>query len=333
MQKRWFVGFVLCLGACLFLGSTTSHAEKKQEKLAKAHQVKKLRAYRLKRLRQPLRLRRIVRKRRAVAQKQRPRGPRIVLQKGELLRFRAKIGEVEGGYAFMAIKKVSKRTSGVRVQAYLKARTNSFFDKVHRVNNRFSSDFDLHQKKSFRYRMNVDQAGTIQIRKIHFTPLRRRGTLKLHVKSKYKKPKKGYRHWRRSIRVPDTTRDLVSAIYHARTLPYRPGLTFSFHVFVTGKLWRVTGRLVRTTSMYSILGKRKVFEIEATGVCLSRPGPARKLKAWITADAQRVPLRIQGRVPYLGYITAKLAGYRRNSKSRYLDGRQSGRLRYLLKQF
>lgn len=253
---------------------------------------------------------------------------------GEYLRYRAKVGEVKGGTTFLMIKRVRGRGGQKKITAVIKARTNTFFDKIHRVNNRFESLFDLTKRGSYRYRMDVDQAGTLQLRKIHFQERARSLRLILYTKNKkkpdQKKPPKG---WTRKYRTPKGTRDLVSAIYFARSLPYHSKKTFKMHVFVASKLWRLTGKVLRKERIYSIFGSQQAYVVRAGATCLNHAGPRRYFQAWISADSRRIPLKIQGYVPYLGNASAILIGYRANYNSRYLDGTRSRRLRRFLGRF
>jgi len=260
---------------------------------------------------------------------------KIALESGELIRFKATVGAVEGGYSYLLLKKIKNKHKDFQVKAMMKARTNHFFDKVHRVNNRFESYFSLFKNTPYKYKMDVDQAGTLQKRKMKFVVAGKNGRIYLSVHSKRGRRQKKYRHyaWKRQYRVPKNTRDLVSAIYHARTLPFEDGKVFVVHVFVTGKLWKVTGKMIRKEKLYSILGGKMTYVIQAMAVCINRPSPKRPLTIWITADKLRIPLKIQGSLPYIGNITAEVSGYRRNAKSRYLDGRRRGRLRYLFGRY
>lgn len=270
---------------------------------------------------------------------------KVAFHKGELIRYKIKIGEVDGGYSYLFVKDVKKADKELKMKATMKFRTNAFFDKIHRVNNKFTSFFAMLGKRFFRYRLDVDQAGWIQLRKLSFDSKPKAGRLKLSVKSgrgkkyrnyKYEKKKakrKFTRSWKRKLRVPRDTFDLVSGIYHARALRYKKGRKFSFHVYSAGRLWKLTGKMVGKERFYSALGPRTTYKLEAKAYCLTRPQSSRVLRVWLTADHLRIPLRIQGKVPYLGYVTANIAGYRKSLKSRYIDGRHRGRLRNLFGRF
>lgn len=260
------------------------------------------------------------------------------VQAGEYLRFRAKIGSVDGGHSYLLLKKVRKDGKGLMMRAVMRARTNTFFDKVHRVNNRFESLFSLSETKNeFSYKMDVDQAGVKQQRRLQLVSdmaTKGKTNLTLKVRPKDQKTKKLKKGWSRKYKVPKMTHDMVGALYHARFLPYKTGKTFSIYVFVTGKLWKVEGRIVGKEKFYSKFGYKKTIVVEAKSRCISRPGPTRKLKVWLTDDKRRVPLKISGAIPYLGRATALLVGYRRNYKSPYLNARKrGGHLRRFLGRF
>ncbi len=269
------------------------------------------------------------------AKSKKDRKHRFSFEVGELIRFKALVGSVEGGYSYLLIKSIRKKRGDFRIRAIMKARTNHFFDKIHRINNRFESRFTLLKNAPSRYKMEVDQAGTLQRRRMRFDIKGKYGKIFLSVRSKRGRHQKKYRpySWKRRYRVPKGTRDLISAIYYARTLPFENGKKFVVYVFVTGRLWKVTGKMVRKERIYSILGPRMTYVVDAVAVCINRPAPRRPMTIWITADRLRIPLKIVGSLPYIGSVTAEVSGYRRNAKSRYLDGRRRGRLRYLFGRY
>jgi len=251
---------------------------------------------------------------------------------GEYLRFRAKIGQVDGGHSYLVVKKVKGKGKGMTVRAVMKARTNTFFDKIHRVNNRFESEFSVNGFNKLKYRMDVDQAGTVQRRFLSLTAGRaRKALLSLFVKPKSKKTKRWMKPWKRTYKVPKNTKDLVGAIYYARTLPYTKGKVFKMYVFVTGRLWKVKGKMLKRERIYTPFGYKNTLVIGATGWRLGVAGKAQKMKVWLSDDRYRLPLKMQGSVPYIGVASAILVGYRRKYGSRYMKNRRKSVRRFFSK--
>lgn len=261
------------------------------------------------------------------------------LQQGEFLRFEAKVGEVKGGYCYIKAERVRKTRKGLRIRASLKARTNLFFDKIHRINNRFSSTFGLYNRSGFDYKINVDQGGTLLKRKVKFSHRGRKGHLRLNAHYKQYRGKPFNRTYRSERIAPSDTHNLVSALYRARFLRYRKGRTFSFHVFSTGRLWSVKGKMKRITTVYTILGAQKAYEIHAVAKRAYPNAKPRQIRVWLSADRRRIPFKVQGYVPFIGTAAIELIGYRRSRKSRYIDAssrrkkRKGNRVWNLLSQY
>ncbi|TNE52143.1 MAG: DUF3108 domain-containing protein [Deltaproteobacteria bacterium] len=256
------------------------------------------------------------------------RAPRLkaAIQAGELIQMKASVAGVEGGTSSFLVRKVKQKGQDTHLHAMIKARTNTFFDKIHKVNNIFSSWFPLYSDGDFRYRLDVDQAGLKQLRRIHFKKQGKKGTVTLAVRTYANKRGPVWRPWRRRYRVPKNTRNLVSALYHARFLPYEKGKRYNFHVFVLGKVWGVQGRFLRKTRILTAIGKRRAIEVEALTWYIRRPHMKRRVRIWLSDDQHRLPLRIIGHVPRIGTAKAELTSYRRNYHSRTLN-RQNHRSR------
>jgi hypothetical protein len=256
----------------------------------------------------------------AIGAKKHRKGAIPPLRSGELMLFSAKIGEVKGGTCTVVAKRVRRVRNDLRIKATLKAKTNRFFDKVHKVNNFFSSESMLHDNRWFRYHIDVDQSGSVLKRKVDFRRHRRKGRINYVAHWKKWRNKKYVRTYRRKNNVPKDTYNLVSALYHARFMPYEKGKTYQMHVFATGRMWIVKGRFVRKTKIYTIFGARKALLIHATAKRTYKKAKPKHIKVWLSDDALRIPYRIRGHVPFIGTATGELIGYRRSARSRYLDG-------------
>lgn len=240
------------------------------------------------------------------------------LQPGELIQLKASIAGVEGGTSSFLVQKVRRDGQDTFLQAMIRARTNTFFDKIHKVNNIFTSWFSLFSDRSFQYRLDVDQAGLKQLRRLDFEGGSGKGTVTLAVRTYANTRGPVWKPWKRRYRVPTDTKNLVSALYHARFLPYQIGKNFSFHVFVLGKVWAVQGRVLNKTRLVTAIGSRRALELVAWTWALEYPGFKREVRIWLSDDAERIPLQITGHVPRIGTAKAELVSYRRNYHSQTL---------------
>lgn len=247
-----------------------------------------------------------------------PSGGALSLQAGELIYLKASVAGVEGGTSSFLVQKVQRQGKETFLQAVIHARTNTFFDKIHKVNNIFTSWFPVFSDRPFQYRLDVDQGGLKQTRRLHFEINRLGGLISLAVNTYANTRGPVWRPWTRRHRVPTNTKNLVGALYHARFLPYQLGKSFSFHVFVMGKLWVVQGRAVRKTRLSSAIGPRPAIELEAWTYAAESPRFKRQIRIWLSDDADRIPLKITGHVPQIGTAQADVISYRRNYHSRTL---------------
>ncbi len=233
------------------------------------------------------------------------------IKAGEWFRWRASVGGIEGGTLELLTRKLWRRRGQLFVRAELKARTNPFFDNIHKVNNRFYSIFSFSLGGKFHYHLDADQAGIKQTRDLYFSRRGRFGYVTLKVKYIQSK----YRPWKKRYRVPPETRDLIGGLYYARFLPYEPNKKYSFYVFILGYLWKVEGGMVEKKKIYSPLGSFRAFRVKARAVRLRKPGPPKHIDIWLSDDSRRIPLLISGPIPRIGTAKAELIGYRPHYKA------------------
>lgn len=92
--------------------------------------------------------------------------------------------------------------------------------------------------------------------------------------------------------VPDETHDLISGVYHLRTLPLAVGKTFEVAVSDSGLVYKIPVRVTAKEMQNTAIGKVSCFRLEPTVF-----GPGRFIETkgsmiiWITDDARRLPVR------------------------------------------
>lgn len=261
--------------------------------------------------------------------------PTYLPKAGEFLRFRAKAGEIEGGSATLEIRQIlGSHPKPPILQASLLARTNSFFDKIHKIHNLFTSTFLLTPRLPFSHEMDVDQAGMRHKLQMSFQTTPHQGQIRVKTTPLPRTPhSRVSRPWETLYRVPHDTKDLVSALYTARSFPFQRNKTFTLHLFVTGQLWRVEGSVLRTETLQTFLGTRKALVIAARGWQIHQPRFTRDATIWLSADADRIPFKIQSSLAVLGSITAELTAYRSDRKQPLREESSSSRWGGLLGSF
>jgi hypothetical protein len=269
------------------------------------------------------------------------------LQAGEWMRFRARAGGVEGGHLTILLRDLQRVGKTHRLSVEMVARTNNFFDKIHYINNRFQSRFFLEHPRDFRFSVDVHQAGFRQKRSMISSPQphalagvvgRRRGVHGVRLASASprrfvalsqrrfqvsytpwdRKGKQWMRPYGLSYTVPQDTRDLVSSLFFARSLPMRVGRSFRTHLFVMGQLWRIEGHVRRKARIDSLFGMIDAYQLDAKGCWMPSGRQCKELRVWVSADASRVPIKIESSLPIIGRVQAELVSYQRSFKARRL---------------
>jgi hypothetical protein len=103
--------------------------------------------------------------------------------------------------------------------------------------------------------------------------------------------------------------DTVAAVYLARSLEFKPGDSFQLEVFGGKSRYLVTLDVVGKERV-SVRGKQyEAFKIIPKVADLSKAGYAKRVRqatAWITADAQRMPVKMSAQV-FVGSVNIELA--------------------------
>jgi hypothetical protein len=103
--------------------------------------------------------------------------------------------------------------------------------------------------------------------------------------------------------------DTVSAVYLARSLEFKPGDSFQLEVFGGKSRYLVTIDVIGKESV-SVRGKKyEAFKIIPKVADLSKSGYAKRVRqatAWITADEQRLPVKMSAQV-FIGSVNIELA--------------------------
>ncbi|MEM1008878.1 MAG: DUF3108 domain-containing protein, partial [Myxococcota bacterium] len=183
--------------------------------------------------------------------------------------------------------------------------------------------FLLHPSGAFDFRIDVDQAGRRKVRTYHKP---RTGQCAIRIQRRWWHPSK--QRWSKPARqtkhLPKNTRDLLSALYLARTLPMHKGQRYRMHLYSVNRLWNVHARVLGKRRLFTLFGKTLAHHLSVKGCDTTRKKYCRQLDVWVSADASRVPLRIRSALPVVGAIRAELISYRQQFRStkRHLSTRR-----------
>lgn len=108
----------------------------------------------------------------------------------------------------------------------------------------------------------------------------------------------------RSDPIHDDTRDLLAAMYHARTLS--PDAESRFSVFEDGRLYGVRVEPAGAATVEVPLGEFRADRFRVEAATRGGERPLRELEVWIGPAPRRLPLRLRAVTP-LGTMVAELA--------------------------
>jgi hypothetical protein len=106
--------------------------------------------------------------------------------------------------------------------------------------------------------------------------------------------------------VPPCVRDVLSAAYYLRTRNFSEGAKFQSTVGDNEKFKEISSTVEKREKLDTLLGKTETWRIETDMSGLLRLGG--HLKIWFSADANRIPVQFEARVPF-GKVSGKLVEY------------------------
>jgi Protein of unknown function (DUF3108) len=107
---------------------------------------------------------------------------------------------------------------------------------------------------------------------------------------------------RRDAKVPPETLDGLSLIYFLRSRPLAASSTYEMPVSVNGQTYRVRARVDGREEVRTGLGNVSALRITPTLTDEQGRPEGRDLAVWLSDDARRLPLKLQGALPVGNFI-------------------------------
>jgi hypothetical protein len=104
--------------------------------------------------------------------------------------------------------------------------------------------------------------------------------------------------------------DVAGALYAIRQLNMKEGLPVCADVYVTRRMWRLSGTVLKREHVTTPLGEFDAWHLSGTAVRLDKPSMKREVHVWISDDARRLPLAAVGAID-LGAVRATLTSVSR----------------------
>ncbi len=221
---------------------------------------------------------------------------------GELLEYELDaLGIAQAGRLTMKVLPMREGKWPIEV----KAKTNTLFSKVRRVNGLATTYLDSQTLHPVRY---VEDATENDVRKyaaVSFSPKDHK------VQVEYKIGNRSGQNQFRSANALDP----AAIVYVMRQLPLKQGSTFCADVYGIRRLWRLSGKVEAREHVSLAIGEFEAWHLSGTAVRLDDHRQRRDVHLWISDDQRHLPLAIVGAID-LGAVRARLTAFSRPGDKR-----------------
>lgn len=116
---------------------------------------------------------------------------------------------------------------------------------------------------------------------------------------------------KRTQAIPDETHDIISVVYHARTLDYtnaKKGDKFFMHTFIDDSAYKVGVQYVGKETIKTDKGKFRCIKLKPILIVDRMFKSEEDMTLWVTDDDNHIPVRIESGIS-VGVVRADLADY------------------------
>lgn len=174
-------------------------------------------------------------------------------------------------------------------------KTNSFFDGVFRVRDRYQSYFDTLSLRPVKFIRDVDEGGYKYYENVSFNDIANTATT---TKGLYK--------------VPPCVQDVLSAIYYARNInfdAYHAGDKIPFNMFLDDQTYNLYLRYLGKETVKTRYGKFRAIKFKPLLIKGTIFQGGEGMTVWVSDDPNHVPLRIESPIA-VGSIKVDMTKYR-----------------------
>lgn len=174
-------------------------------------------------------------------------------------------------------------------------RTNSGYDWIFKVRDRYESFFDTANLQPVKFIRNVDEGGYKKTENITFnqqtnTAITSEGVFKL----------------------PNCVQDVLSAVYYARNIDfsrYKPGDKIPFSMFLDNEVYDLYIRYMGKETVKTKYGKFRAIKFRPLLVKGTIFEGGENMTVWVSDDGNHLPLRIESPI-VVGTIKVDMMGYK-----------------------
>jgi len=209
--------------------------------------------------------------------------------KGEKLVFSVEYGPLKAGTAIMEVSEIVMIDSIPSFHIISTEKTNSFFSKIYKIDDRYDSYIDTVNLHSLRFEKHIREGSYVKDQIVEF---------------KHDSGKAVYSDGREFDITPGA-KDIIASIYFARMLDLEVGKTFYINNHTDGKNYNLEVKVIKKEKVETPAGEFECLVIqpviEGGKIFASRDG----LTIWLTDDTWKIPVLIRSKI-MIGSIQAKL---------------------------
>jgi hypothetical protein len=173
-------------------------------------------------------------------------------------------------------------------------KTNSFFDGIFKVRDKYESYIDTLSLQPYKFIRNIEEGNFKKFETVSF-----------NHKSNVAVTKSG------TYRIPDCTQDVLSMIYYSRNIDfskYNPGDKIPFSMFIDDQVYSLYIRYLGKEVVKTRYGKFKAIKFKPLLIEGTIFKGGEEMTVWVTDDANKIPVRIESPIT-VGSIKVDMMGY------------------------
>lgn len=174
-------------------------------------------------------------------------------------------------------------------------KTNSFFDGIFKVRDRYESFIDTASLQPIRFLRSVQEGGYKFFESVNF-----------HAGSRTAVSNTA------TTKVPDCIQDVLSAIYYARNIDfnrYKAGDKIPFNMYIDNKVHPLYIRYLGREEIKTRYGRFQAIKFMPLLIEGTIFTGGEKMTVWVSNDANRLPVRIESPIS-VGSVKVDMMGYR-----------------------
>lgn len=174
-------------------------------------------------------------------------------------------------------------------------KSNSSYDWVTKVNNRYESFIDTASLQPLKFIRDVHEGNHKKYESVSFNRVTNTAVTKEGV-----------------YKVPSCIQDVVSSLYYARNINfdrYKPGDKISFNMFLDNEVYSMYIRYVGKEDVKTKYGKFRAIKFRPLLIKGTVFDGGEKMNVWVTDDQNRIPLRVESPLS-VGSIKVDMMGYK-----------------------